>query len=176
MAEPVRHEHGSQVDLDHGVHAAGQEADAGQLLQVDAVGQAVHVGPPDTWGSEGGCNKLWPLAAWPELPRARLRGTQGALALAEAREPEARGKTDVAQAAPRQGSLSTALDLRPLLSLHCALGARLLSPTVTRRGPAPVVSAPRARLLLLLSRFSRVRLCATPETAAHQAPPSLGAQ
>ena len=29
-------------------------------------------------------------------------------------------------------------------------------------------------LLLLLSRFSRVRLCATPWTAAHQAPPSLG--
>ena len=29
-------------------------------------------------------------------------------------------------------------------------------------------------LLLLLSRFSRVRLCATPETATHQAPPSLG--
>ena len=29
-------------------------------------------------------------------------------------------------------------------------------------------------LLLLLSRFSRVRLCATPYTAAHQAPPSLG--
>ena len=29
-------------------------------------------------------------------------------------------------------------------------------------------------LLLLLSRFSRVRLCATPETAAHQAPWSLG--
>ena len=29
-------------------------------------------------------------------------------------------------------------------------------------------------LLLLLSRFSRVRLCATPETAAHWAPPSLG--
>ena len=28
-------------------------------------------------------------------------------------------------------------------------------------------------LLLLLSRFSRVRLCATPYTAAHQAPPSL---
>ena len=25
-------------------------------------------------------------------------------------------------------------------------------------------------LLLLLSRFSRVQLCATPETAAHQAP------
>ena len=29
-------------------------------------------------------------------------------------------------------------------------------------------------LLLLLSCFSRVRLCATTETAAHQAPPSLG--
>ena len=28
-------------------------------------------------------------------------------------------------------------------------------------------------LLLLLSRFSRVLLCATPQTAAHQAPPSL---
>ena len=28
--------------------------------------------------------------------------------------------------------------------------------------------------LLLLSRFSHVRLCVTPETAAHQAPPSLG--
>ena len=29
-------------------------------------------------------------------------------------------------------------------------------------------------LLLLLSRLSRVQLCATPEMAAHQAPPSLG--
>ena len=29
-------------------------------------------------------------------------------------------------------------------------------------------------LLLLLSRFSRVRLCATPQTEAHQAPQSLG--
>ena len=29
-------------------------------------------------------------------------------------------------------------------------------------------------MLLLLSRFSRVRLCATAWTAAHQAPPSLG--
>ena len=29
-------------------------------------------------------------------------------------------------------------------------------------------------ILLLLSRFSRVRLCMTPETAAHQAPSSLG--
>ena len=29
-------------------------------------------------------------------------------------------------------------------------------------------------LILLLSRFSRVQLCATPKTAANQAPPSLG--
>ena len=29
-------------------------------------------------------------------------------------------------------------------------------------------------MLLLLNRFSCVRLCATPQTAAHQAPPSLG--
>ena len=29
-------------------------------------------------------------------------------------------------------------------------------------------------MLLLLSRFSHVQLCATPETAAHQAPLSLG--
>ena len=32
----------------------------------------------------------------------------------------------------------------------------------------------KTKLLLLQSRFSRVRLCATPETAAHQARPSLG--
>ena len=29
-------------------------------------------------------------------------------------------------------------------------------------------------LLLMLSHFSHVQLCVTPETAAHQAPPSLG--
>ena len=29
-------------------------------------------------------------------------------------------------------------------------------------------------MLLLLSRFSCVQLCATPETATHQAPPSMG--
>ena len=29
-------------------------------------------------------------------------------------------------------------------------------------------------MLLLLSHFSHVQLCETPETAAHQAPPSLG--
>ena len=37
-----------------------------------------------------------------------------------------------------------------------------------------LVSLLQLLLLLLLSHFSRVRLCATPQTAAHQAPPSLG--
>ena len=32
----------------------------------------------------------------------------------------------------------------------------------------------KSMLLLLLSRFSRVRLCATPQTAAHEAPPVPG--
>ena len=32
----------------------------------------------------------------------------------------------------------------------------------------------RPLLLLLLSQFSHVQLCATPQMAAHQAPPSLG--
>ena len=32
----------------------------------------------------------------------------------------------------------------------------------------------REGMLLLLSRFSYVRLCETPQTSAHQAPPSMG--
>ena len=38
----------------------------------------------------------------------------------------------------------------------------------------PLVPPGKPLLLLLLSRFSRAELCVTPETAAHQAPPSLG--
>ena len=48
---------------------------------------------------------------------------------------------------------------------------------VTRQGDSVVHQesvADTALLLLRLSRFRRVRLCATPETAAQQAPPSLG--
>ena len=37
----------------------------------------------------------------------------------------------------------------------------------------PTMSFPVARSLRLLSCFSRVQLCVTPQTAAHQAPPSL---
>ena len=43
--------------------------------------------------------------------------------------------------------------------------------------PLPILKSdyfPFWLLLLLLSRFSCVRLCATPETAAYQAPLSLG--
>ena len=40
--------------------------------------------------------------------------------------------------------------------------------------PLSFLGHPLPHLLLLLSHISRVRLCATPETAAHQAPPSLG--
>ena len=49
-------------------------------------------------------------------------------------------------------------------------------PATGRLGKAATDLAPHGfhMLLLLLSRFSRVRLCATPQTAAHQAPPSLG--
>ena len=39
--------------------------------------------------------------------------------------------------------------------------------------PNPGIETGSPLLLLLLSRFSRVRLCATPQTAAHQAPLSL---
>lgn len=74
VAEPVRHEHGSQVGLDHGINATAQDADAGQLLQVDAVSQAVHVRPPDPCGSKGGCNELWRLAVWLGLPEGRFGG------------------------------------------------------------------------------------------------------
>ena len=41
-------------------------------------------------------------------------------------------------------------------------------------GASQVVVVLLQLLLLLLSRFSRVQLCVTPRTAAHQAPPSLG--
>ena len=48
------------------------------------------------------------------------------------------------------------------------LTSRLSSSPNTRNARSSVLR------LLLLSRFSCVRLCATPETAAHQASPSLG--
>ena len=50
----------------------------------------------------------------------------------------------------------------------CGLG-RSFSP-----GSQSQPKATEKWLLMLLSRCSRIRLCATPQTAAHQAPPSLG--
>ena len=52
-----------------------------------------------------------------------------------------------------------------------ALWAMVHSVTRVRHDLA---TKPLLLLLLLLSRFSPVQLCATPQTAAHQAPPSLG--
>ena len=45
---------------------------------------------------------------------------------------------------------------------------------LARPGVNPTPSPYMLLLLLLLSCFSRVRLCATSQMAAHQAPPSLG--
>ena len=51
----------------------------------------------------------------------------------------------------------------------------LPEPGIEPRSPAlEAESLPSELLLLLLCHFSHVRLCATPEMAAHQAPPSLG--
>ena len=60
------------------------------------------------------------------------------------------------------GVLSTSLVLCWLLYVH------LVHLVPTSVGLASLL------LLLLLSCFSRVQLCATPEMAAHQASPSLG--
>ena len=53
--------------------------------------------------------------------------------------------------------------------LACSLSASSYMPAVVR-----YYCTFQGTMLLLLSRFSRVRLCATPETAAHQAPPVPG--
>ena len=49
-------------------------------------------------------------------------------------------------------------------------GISILSSTVAVSIYVPTSSV----LLLLLRGFSRVQLCATPQTAAHEAPPCLG--
>ena len=51
-------------------------------------------------------------------------------------------------------------------------GGKVLGCNILRKNPNELSGQPM--LLLPLSHFSRVQLCATPETAAHQAPPSLG--
>ena len=61
----------------------------------------------------------------------------------------------------------------PGSSIHAIFQVRVLEWVATSI-PIYLPSVEGKLLLLLLSRFSRVRLCATPETTAHQAPPSLG--
>ena len=48
------------------------------------------------------------------------------------------------------------------------------SPSLSQLEKSQCSNEDQVLLLLLLSRFSCVRLCATPETGAHQAPLSLG--
>ena len=48
----------------------------------------------------------------------------------------------------------------------------MLGPEPKATEPSPLVLL--VIMLLLLSHFSRVLLCATPQMAAHQAPPTLG--
>ena len=60
---------------------------------------------------------------------------------------------------------------------HSTKGTSLPTPLGSKQSRELVacsLSSLLQQLLLLLSRFSSVRLCATPQTAAHQAPPSLG--
>ena len=58
---------------------------------------------------------------------------------------------------------------------HCATwkAEEYILQAVHKNSPTLFIEK-RLWMLLLLSRFSHVRRCATPETAAHQAPPSLG--
>ena len=57
--------------------------------------------------------------------------------------------------------------IQPESLLSPALAGRFFNTSATWETTIPL-------LLLLLNPFSRVRLCATPQTAAHQALPSLG--
>ena len=71
-----------------------------------------------------------------------------------------------------------------LLARHLKLLSQNMEPITGKHGscfqwrqitPLPLMGwVSVSPLLLLLSRFSRVRFCATPWTAAHQAPPSMG--
>ena len=53
-------------------------------------------------------------------------------------------------------------------------GANILDQGVRQERWPGIIKRAWLLLLLLLSHFSRVQLCATPWTEAHQAPPSMG--
>ena len=61
--------------------------------------------------------------------------------------------------------------IEPMSLMSPALAGRFFTTSATWK---PYLYYIISIMLLLLSRFSCVRLCATPETATHQAPPSLG--
>ena len=72
---------------------------------------------------------------------------------------------------PPPGHFTAYPFLNPFLK---QIWAHSLSTLVTKAAEKSRVALPLEVLLLLLSRFSRVWLCATPQTAAHQAPLSMG--
>ena len=78
-----------------------------------------------------------------------------------------KSESEVAQLCP---ILRDPMDCSPLgSSIHGVFQARVLE-----WGAIAFSFRCLLLLLLLLSRFNRVRLCVTPQMAAHQAPPSLG--
>ena len=79
-----------------------------------------------------------------------------------------KSESEVAQSCP---TLRDSMDCSlPGSSLHEIFQARVLEWGAI----AFSINNPLLLLLLLLSRASHVRLCATTETEAHQIPPSLG--
>ena len=76
------------------------------------------------------------------------------------------------------------VDIEQLYKIHCDFVKIFISITYSSIGYWCYFLKPQlwsrnlclifCPLLLLLSRFCHVRLCETPETAAHEAPPSLG--
>ena len=63
------------------------------------------------------------------------------------------------------------------LRLHChlpSLSCHTLSPGLSAFPLSPATIYSHSSFLMLLNHFSHVQLCVTPQTAAHQAPPSLG--
>ena len=76
-----------------------------------------------------------------------------------------KSESEVAQSCP---TLSSPMDCSlPGSSVHGIFQARVLE-------WGAIAFSDQRPMLLLLSHFSRVQLCATPQTAAHYAPPSLG--
>ena len=76
--------------------------------------------------------------------------------------------------APCIGSTEAKFSGPPGKSLNSNLVVGKQSQMIQIWLPVTLMTPGLILLLLLLSHFSRVQLCATPDMAAHQAPPSLG--